>query len=102
MIDIQIGSVSFFESSVDIWFISSSIFGIWGRFFMQLSLSLRESSAIFTDLSCFTVMTTGETKQSSSIVSNRSRCPDFISRSSSFFTSFCRWYGIGLAFCWIG
>ena len=50
----------------------------------------------------FTVITTGDTKQSSSIVSSLCKCPDFINRSSSFFMSSCRWYGIGRAFCCIG
>ena len=49
-------------------------------FFTQLSFSLRASSAIFTVLSSYTVITTGDTKQSSSIVSSLSRCPDFVSQ----------------------
>ena len=62
-----------------------------GLFFMQLSSSFRASRAILTDLSFLTVITTVDTKQSSSIVSNFSKCPDLISRSSSFFkvVGFC-------------
>ena len=47
MIDIQIGSSSFFDSSEEIWFSNSSIFGMCGLFFMQLSLSFRASNALF-------------------------------------------------------
>ena len=66
------------------------MFGMCGLFLIQLLFKLRASSAILTVLSFFTVITTRDTKQSSSIVSNLSECPDFISRSSSFFTSSCR------------
>ena len=78
------------------------MFGMCVHFLMQHTLSFRESRATFFDLLLFTVITMGDTKQSSSIVSNRSKCPNFISRSSSFFTSSCQWHGIGLAFCCIG
>ena len=44
--------------STAIWFNDPSKFGICGPRFIQLSLSFRESSATFTDLSFFTVITT--------------------------------------------
>ena len=70
--------------STEIWFSSSSIFGICGLILIQLSFSFRESSAIFTDLSLFTVITTGDTKQSSSTSFILSKCPDLISFSNFF------------------
>ena len=69
--------------STKIWFNSSPIFGMCGLRLMQLSFSFRESSAIFTDLSFVTVITTGDTKQYSSTLFTFSRCPAFISFSSS-------------------
>ena len=69
---------------------------------MQLSFNTLESNAISTDLSLFTVITSGETKQSSSTLLIFSKCPDFISLSSSRPTSFCRCSGTGLAFYFTG
>ena len=37
---------------------------MWGLISMQLLINFRESNAIFTDLSLFTVITTVKTKQS--------------------------------------
>ena len=88
--------------STDIWFSNSSIFGMCGLRLMQLSFSFQESNAIFTDLTFFTVITTGDTKQSSSTLFTFSRCPAFISFSNSRPTSSCRCSGIGLAFCFTG
>ena len=85
--------------STEIRFDSYSMFGMCFLILIQLSFNSRESSAIFTDLSLFTVNTTGETKQSSSTLFTFSKCPDFINRSSSRSTSF---YGTGLAFCFTG
>ena len=70
-----------------------------GLILMQLSFNFRESSAIFTDLSLFTVITIGDTKQSSSTSLFFSRCPDFINFSNSLPTSSCRCSGTGRAFC---
>ena len=64
--------------STDNWFSNSSIFGKWGLILMQLSFSFLESSAIFTDLSLFTVVTTGDTKQSSSTSFIFSNCSDLL------------------------
>ena len=60
------------------------MFGMCGRTLMQLSFNFRESKAIFTDLSFFTVITTGDTKQSSSTCFTLSKCPDFVSFSIFF------------------
>ena len=84
--------------STDSWFSNSSIFGICGLRLMQLSFSFRESNAIFTDLSFFPVITTGDTKQSSSTLFTFSKCPSFINFSNSRPTSSCRCSGIGLVF----
>ena len=78
------------------------MFGKCGLRLIQLSFSFRESSAIFTDLSFFTVIITCDTKQSSSTLFTFSRCPAFNSFSSSRPTSSCRCSGIGLAFCYTG
>ena len=61
----------------EIWFNSSSIFGMWSLILIQMSFNFLESNAIFTDLSLFTVITTGDTKQSSStllIFRSRKKC----------------------------
>ena len=68
-------------------------------FFTQISLDFSAPKEIFTVLSLFSVITTGDTKQSSLIASSISRCSDFINLSSSIFTS-GMWHGIDLAFCW--
>ena len=78
------------------------MFGICGLILMQLSFSFRESNAVFTDLTLFTVITTGDTKQSSSTSFIFSQCPDLISFSSSLPTSSCRCSGTGQAFCFTG
>ena len=75
------------------------MFGMCGLILTQLSFSFREFSAIFTDLSFFTVITTGDTKQSSSTSFIFSKCPALISFSSSLPTSTCRCNGTGRAFC---
>ena len=54
------------EIPTEIWFSISSLFGMCDLILKQLSYSFRESSAIFTDLLFFTVITIGETKESSS------------------------------------
>ena len=64
--------------STEIWFNSFYIFGIWSLILMRLSFNFRESNAIFTDLSLFTVKTTGDKKQSSSTYFIISRCLDFL------------------------
>ena len=92
----------FFEISVEIRFIKSSMFGIFGRRLMQLSFNFRESNAIFTVLSFFTVITAGEIKVFSGTSSSFSMCPDFINFLISFSTASCRWSGIGRAFCCTG
>ena len=51
---------------------------------MQDSFSFRESSAIFTDLSFLIVITAGETKQFSVVLSAFSKCPFSINFSNSF------------------
>ena len=66
MFDINSCAVRSQVISTEILFNNASIFGMCGLFLIQLSFSFRESSAIFTDLSFFTVITTGDTKQSSS------------------------------------
>ena len=52
--------------SIEIWFNIYSIFGICGLILMQLKFIFRESNAKVTDSSLFMVITTGDTKQSSS------------------------------------
>ena len=88
--------------STKIWYNSSSMFGICGLILMQLSFSFQESNAILTDLSLFTVITAGDTKQSSSTSFIFSKCPDLISFSNSLPTFSCRCSGTGRAFCFTG
>ena len=64
--DIRKGLFCTFVVSVDICFINFSMFSMCGLFLLQLSFGLLELIAIFSDLSFFTVITTGDTKQSSS------------------------------------
>ena len=78
------------------------MFGIVAFLFMQYSFSFLESSAIFTDLSFSIVITAGETKQFSVVLSAFSRCPFSINFFNSFFTMFWKCMGTGLPFCWIG
>ena len=59
----------------------SSIFGICGLIIMQLSINLIESNGFFIDLFFFTVITTGDKKQSSSKFSVFSRCLDLVNLS---------------------
>ena len=59
-----LGRLFFFE----ILEINSSVFGICAFRFTVICLGFLEPSAIFTDLSFFTVMTAGLTKQFSSIL----------------------------------
>ena len=73
-----------------------------GLILMQVSFSFHESNAIFTDVSLFSDITTGDTRQSSSTSFIFSRCPDSISFSKSRPTSSCRCRGTDLAFCFIG
>ena len=87
-----------FHCSTEIWFGNSSMFGIFGLIFTELSFIFLETNAIFTDLSFFTMISTGETKQSSSTCFTFFRFPVFISFSNSLPTSSCRCNGIGLAF----
>ena len=62
------------------------MFGMCGVIFMQLSTSFLESSAFFTNLSLFTVITTGDMKQVSSTFFIFSECPDRISLFLDFST----------------
>ena len=75
------------------------MFGICSLILMQLPFSFRESSAIFTDMSLFTVITTGDTKKSSSTSFIFSKCPDLFNFSNSLLTSSCRCSG---TFCFTG
>ena len=80
---------------------SSSLFGICVFRFTGISFSFRESKAIFTDLSFFTVITAGLTKQFSLMFVTFSMCPFFFSFSISLPTAGCRCIGIGRHFCCI-
>ena len=75
------------------------MFGICAFRFTVTSLSFHESSAILIDLSFFTVITAGLTKQSMVISVALSRFPFFINRFSPFVTCACRCIGIGRPFC---
>ena len=88
--------------SADILLINSSIFGIAAFLLTQASFNFLELSAIFTDLSFFMVMTAGEMKQFSVVLSAFSKCPFSINFSSSFLTVFWKCIGTGRPFCWIG
>ena len=60
------------------------------RFIIVTSFNFPESNAILIDLSFFTVITAGLTKQSSVISVDRSRYPLSINRFNSFATCSCR------------
>ena len=76
MFDIHNGSFSFCAISVDLCFSNSSIFGIHGLNFMQLSFNFPEFNANFSDLSLTTFITAGDTEHSFSTFCTFSKCPD--------------------------
>ena len=81
-----------------------SMLCIWYLFLCITLFSFFESSAIFTDLSFFTVITTGLTKMSSGHFSSLEICLSSISLSNSRSSFSSRWRGrpfccIGLWFC---
>ena len=71
-------------------------------FCVSLYLIFLESSAIFTDLSFFTVITTGLTKRSSGYFSSFEICLSCINLSSSISTFSSKWSGTRRPFCCIG
>ena len=72
-------------TSAEVWFCISSIFGMRGSIFIQLSFSFSEPNAKFTDLSFVTVIATGDSS--------------FMNFSNSLPSSSCSFSGTGLAFC---
>ena len=95
----------FLSSTSDIFLeirdINSSIFGICAFRFTVISFTFMESSAIFIDLSFFTVITAGLTKQFLVISVAFSTYPCFIKNFSSCATWSCRCIAIGRPFCCI-
>ena len=92
-------------SSSDIFFytleFNSSMFGICSFRFIVISLKCRESSAILIDLSFFTVIIAGLTKQTSVILIALSKYQFCISRFITLATCSCKYIGIGRLFCCI-
>ena len=84
----------------EILLINFSVFGIAAFLFMHASLSFLESSAILTDLSFLIVITAGDIKQFSVVLSTFSRLKDYF--SSSPWTIFWEWIGTGRLFCCMG
>ena len=74
-------------------------FGLF--FFFVASFNFLESKAVFTDLSFFTVITAGLTKQFSVISFALSRFPFFINGLIPSSTWSCKCIGIGLPICCI-
>ena len=79
-----------------------SILCIWYLFLWIASFNCFESSAIFMDLSCFTVITTGLIKYSSDHLSNLIICLSSMSLFNSLSTLSIRWSGTRLPLCCVG
>ena len=92
----------FFVISANILLISPFMFGIAAFLLTHASFSILESSAVFTDLSFFMVITAGEMKQFSVVLSAFSRYPNSIKFSSSCLTVSRKCFSTGRLFCCIG
>ena len=79
-----------------------SILCIWYLFLCIASFNFFESSAIFMDLSCFTVITTGLIKCSSEHLSNLIICLFSMSLFNSLSTLSIRWSWTRLPLCCLG
>ena len=79
-----------------------SILCIWYLFLCIASFNFFESSAIFMDLSCFTVITTGLMKYSSEHLSNLIICLSSMSLFISLSTLSIRWSRTRLPLCCVG
>ena len=79
-----------------------SILCIWYLFLWIASFSFFESSAMFMDLSCFTVITTGLIKYSSEHLSNLIICLSLMSLFNSLSTLSIKWSGTRLPLCCVG
>ena len=79
-----------------------SMLCIWCLFLCIASFNFFESSAIFMDLSCFTVITTGLIKYSSEHLSNLIFCLSSINLFNSFSTLSIKCSGTRLLLCCVG
>ena len=75
---------------------------IWYLFLCIASFNFFESTAIFMDLSCFTVITTGLIKYSSEHLSNLIFCLSSINLFNSFSTLSNKCSGTRLPLCCVG
>ena len=96
--DINKGSFCYLVHLVDIWLKSFVMFGLSSLIFIQLSFSFLKFSETFITLTFSTVMTTADTKQSSSTIWMLSRCPELITLIVFFSTERFKCYGFGLAY----
>ena len=90
-------SLWFFVNFAEILLIITAILGIVALFLIQASFNLRESSAFLIDSSVFMVITAGNTKQFSVVLSAFYKCLF----SNCCRTSFWKWIGTGRPFCCI-